>query len=272
DQPAPRLFRDGDPGLLHHRRVELPRHQRRVALGRIRVKAARFYRRTRHGAFEHLQARVGGAIPIIQRDEAVGEILRVIYRGPGRDNQGPTHDHGAAAHLPHPHWAIRYPAVIAAGSRLVHAGHPTCLQATLRRDGVGKRPFRGRAQVTGLTAGELHLQTFGRKETFVARHQDIHPTKRSDWLNNHSLYHWADLHPSACVTTTPITTPPAFTKPHPPQRPSPRSPAEHAEDKGIGAALRAHFWGCLHGKWACVRVSAAVSLDAGGHHLAQPER
>jgi hypothetical protein len=94
--------------------------------------------------------------------------------------------------LPHPPWAVRHPAVIAAGSRLIHAGSTAFEQAALRRYGVGKRPVRGRAQVTGLTAGALHLQTFGGKETFVARHQDIHPTFQRNF-RQHNAFEQAEL-------------------------------------------------------------------------------
>src|SRR5262249_58586518 len=89
-----------------------------------------------HRALEHLETRVGGAVAVVETDEAARELAgRVDGRG-RRDDESSADDHGAAADLPRPYRAVRHPAVIAALSPLEHRGLAAILELALVRGGL----------------------------------------------------------------------------------------------------------------------------------------
>jgi hypothetical protein len=138
DEAAAGLLGHRDPRLLQNSCLEVAPHEPGEALGGTRHRGAGGDGLARHGAFQHLQPGVGGAVAIVESHQPVGELLRRVDTGCGRDHQRRTHDHAPATDLEGSDCAVRHPAVIAALSPLKHRGFAAILEFPLIGDGLAQ--------------------------------------------------------------------------------------------------------------------------------------
>src|SRR5262249_5292339 len=149
---------------------------------------ARRDRLARHGAFEHLEPGVGGAVAVVQPYLPVRQLLRHVDLRVGRNDQRSTDDHGPATDLERTHAAFRHPAVIAALSPLEHRGFAAFLEPPLIGDRARQRPFRGGANVAGLARHHLEIEALGPEQAFFDGHQHVEAAECGYWLDRH-LHH-----------------------------------------------------------------------------------